>query len=298
MFNIRKWLNDTGIPFWVHGKNVSEGWTGISCIYCGDRSSHGGFSPNGMVYSCFKCGKKTGIKNFIKDFTTLPFPEVSSIFGRYSNVLDTSYYDTSKREGVASVEWPPKDAEKEMPSIFAQYVHKRGYIPSQIEQLYDVQTCYITGDFKYRLIIPVIENGKVLTYIGRDITGKSKLKYKNLKTELSIRPAKECIYNIDSIDDTAIIVEGVMDVWRLKYNAVAMLGLVFTRKQVRMLAEKLKKAFICFDNEPVAKESAMALGEELSMAGVDVYVVLIDKKDPDCLSESEAEEIRKIISTY
>ena len=177
-------------------------------------------------------------------------------------------------------------------------MHKRGYITSQIEQLYGVKACYITGDFKYRLVIPVVEKGRIVTYVGRDITEKSKLKYKNLKEELSVKPAKECVYNIDAVCDTAIIAEGIFDVWRLKYNAVAMLGLVFTRKQVRMLAEKLKKAFICFDNEPVAKESAMALGEELSMAGVDVYVVLIDKKDPDCLSESEAEEIRKIISTY
>jgi len=40
----------------------------------------------------------------------------------------------------------------------------------------------------------------------------------------------------------------------------------------------------------------MALGEELSMAGVDTYIVSIPKGDPDDLSEEEAEYIRQIVS--
>ena len=217
---------------------------------------------------------------------------------QHSGALNTSYYDQKvQKDRAAKVEWPHSSFETGIPSIFSQYLFNRGYQTSQIEQLYGVKACYITGDFKYRLVIPVIENGKIITYVGRDVTGKSALKYKNLKEELSVRPAKETIYNIDAVGDTAIIVEGIFDVWRLKYNAVATLGLVFTRIQVRILSRRLKKAFICFDNEPIAAEAARALGEELSMAGVEVYIILIDKKDPDLLSEQEAEEIRKIVLT-
>jgi DNA primase len=296
MINIRAVLNDLGVPYWDVGKNVSHGWVTISCPFCGDRSNHGGFSPNGKGYSCFKCGPHR-IKETLLHYG--PNETVRALLKQHSNALNTDHYNYNvTKERSAQVTWPHVTFEKDIPSVFSQYLHKRGYITSQIEQLYGVKACYITGDFKYRLVIPVVEKGRIVTYVGRDITEKSKLKYKNLKEELSVKPAKECVYNIDAVGDTAIVAEGIFDVWRLKYNAVAMLGLVFTRKQVRMLAEKLKKAFICFDNEPVAKESAMALGEELSMAGVDVYVVLIDKKDPDCLSESEAEELRKIISTY
>lgn len=296
MFNIRKWLNDEGVTYYVQGKNVSDGWTGVSCIYCGDRSSHGGFSPNGQVYSCFKCGKKTNTAGFIKDLLNISFPKVKEILSRYSNALDISHYDSSVKDRVHVVEWPPPDAEAELPSVFGRYLYKRNYVPSQIEQLYGVKACYLTGSFKYRLVVPIIENGRVVTYVGRDITGQSGLKYKNLKEELSVKPVKECIYNIDAVKDTAIIVEGITDVWRLRYNAVATLGLVFTRKQVRLLTERLKTAFICFDAEPQAQEMALALGEELSMAGVDTSIVAIDKDDPGCLSEKEADAIRKIIS--
>lgn len=296
MFNARKWLNDIGMPYWTAGKNVSDGWTTLSCPWCGDRSNHLGIAPNGITASCFKCGPKGHIINLIKVVEQKDYTKAKSVLDQYSNALDISHYQSAK-DRAASVTWPIPEFEKEIPSIFSQYLHSRGYKTSQIEELYQIKTCYLTGNFKYRIVVPIIENGRILTYIGRDVTGKSSLKYKNLKEELSIRPAKECIYNIDAVQDTAIIVEGIFDVWRLKYNAVATLGLVFTRKQVRILSERLKKAFICFDREPVAQEMALALGEELSMAGVETYIVTIDKKDPDCLSEEEAEEIRKVIST-
>lgn len=297
MFNARRWLNDAGIPYFTAGKNVTEGWTTLSCPFCGDRSNHGGISPDGLKYSCYKCGPKGSVVKLIKHILQIDHYAAKTIFDRYASALDIGYY-TEERTRASAVTWPRPEFEVGIPSIFSRYLYTRGYQPSQIENLYGIKACYITGDFKYRLVIPVVENNRIVTYVGRDVTGKSQLKYKNLKEELSIKPAKDCIYNIDSVGDTAIIVEGIFDVWRLKYNAVATLGLIYTRAQVRMLSKRLKKAFICFDAEPDAQEMANGLGEELAMTGVDVYIVVIDKKDPDCLSEEEAENIRKIVATY
>jgi len=297
MFNAKKWMNDYGIPFHTSGKNISSnGWVGLNCIFCGDRSSHMGIPPSGANYSCFRCGAKGTILTLIKTILQIQFSEAKEIYARYSSALDTGYYDREVKNRANSVIWDRPEFEKEMPSIFAQYLHKRQFNPSQIEELYGVKCCYLTGDFKYRLVIPVVQGDRIVTYVGRDVTDKSTLRYKNLKEELSVLPAKECVYNIDNVSDTAIIVEGITDVWRLRYNAVATLGLVHTKRQVRLLSKRLKKAFICFDSEDQAQEMAKVLGEELAMSGVDTYIVAIDKADPGMLSEKEAEHIRKVIS--
>jgi len=216
---------------------------------------------------------------------------VRQLLKEHSSVL--FFEQTAQKNRASKVQWPPIDAEETLPSPFAQYLFNRNYVPSQIEKLYGIKAVHMTGDFKYRIIVPIIQERRVVTYVGRDITGVSNLRYRNLKEELSILPAKECVYNIDAVGDTAIIVEGITDVWRLRYNTVAMLGLMFTKTQVRKLSKKLKRAVLCYDSEPQAQEMAMALAEELSFAGVSTEILLIDKKDPGELAEEEAEEIRK-----
>lgn len=293
MFDIQGWLNDAGIPYWTSGKNVSHNWTTISCPICSERSNHGGFAPGGERYSCFKCGAKMHVTQFIKHHLKTSWDECQSIFRQYSNSLYCPIQN--ERTRANSVVWPPVGAEQKLPSIFAQYLYKRDFIPSQIEALYGVKAVYLTGDFKYRLVVPIYQNGQLVTYVGRDVTGKSDLRYKNLKEELSVLPAKACVYNLDAVNDTAIIVEGITDVWRLRYNTVAMLGLVFTKEQVSLLSKKLKRAILCYDSEPEAQEMAKALAEELSFAGVNTELLTIDAKDPGELSEAEADEIRKLV---
>ena len=202
MFDAKKWMNNAGIPFRTSGKNISSGgWVGLNCIFCGDRSSHLGIAPNGMSYSCFRCGAKGHITKLIRSILQVPHSECKAIFERYSNVLSVDYYNVTNRERASVVQWDNPNFEKEMPSVFAQYLYDRRYVPSQIEELYGVKCCYLTGDFKYRLVIPIFQNGIIVTYIGRDITGKSNIKYKNLK---------------DALKNRELIVKKVLDLLKLR----------------------------------------------------------------------------------
>ncbi len=182
-----------------------------------------------------------------------------------------------------------------MASIHYEYLHKRGYNPKQLRELYGVDGCYLTGDFKYRLVIPVYQKGRVVTYVGRDVTGKSQLPYKNLAERKSILPAKECVYNIDSIHETAIIVEGIFDAWRFGVHGIATLGIQFTATQTRTIASRVRKAFICYDPEPIAQQKAYEMAETLSFQGVDVEILLIDAADPGEMTQKEADKIKRIL---
>jgi hypothetical protein len=286
MLDIQGLLGDIGVPYWTSGKNVSDGWTSISCPLCGDRSNHGAFSPDGWGYSCFRCGGHK-VPKVISTLTS--WKETKTLLKTYSNVL----YIKEEKEyiGVSSVEWPPKNVIK-MPSLHAEYLHERGYDPKQLRELYDIQCCYQTGEFKYRIIIPVYLNGRIMTYVGRDITDKAALKYKNLAESKSVIPAKQIVYNIDNIHDTAIICEGIFDAWRFGTHGVAMFGLQYTAQQTRALASRLRRAFIVFDTEAQAIEKANELGADLALQGVEVEIIGIEQKDPGEMSQEEADEVK------
>jgi len=173
------------------------------------------------------------------------------------------------------------------------YLEKRNYDVQHLIQNYNIHFGGYTGNFKYRIIIPVYLNGKLVSYVGRDITESAYLRYKNLREQDSVLPVKETVYNIDNVTDEAIICEGITDAWRFGFNAVALFGLVYTQKQVRLLGTKLKKAYICFDNEPQAEQAAEILAEELSWQGVSTEILLIDTKDPGEMSNKEADLVKQ-----
>lgn len=290
MLDIQSLLGDIGVSYWTSGKNVTSGWTSVSCPACGDRSNHGAFSPNGKVYSCFRCGKHS-LKKILSYYTS--WEEAGILISNYSNILN--YREQTNIERASRVEWPPPNAVK-MPSLHAQYLHKRGYDPQQLRELYDIQCCYHTGDMKYRIVIPVYQNGIVVSYVGRDVTGKASLPYKNLAERNSILPVKETVFNLDSIHKTAIICEGPFDAMRFGTHGVCIWGLQYTATQTKLLASHLERCVICFDSESVAKQKAHELGSELAFQGVDVEILTIDAADPGELSKKEAEEIKQELS--
>lgn len=288
MLNITKLLGEIGVAHWTYGKNVQEGWTSVSCPHCGDRSNHGAFSPTGTAYSCFKCGRHS-VRETVAKYVT--WEEAGRLITEHSSSLN--FCNTQEKLRAGSVAWPPEGACKDMPEAHAQYLIDRGYNPQQIEELYGISSMYHTGDFKYRILIPIFENGRVVTYVGRDITGKAPLRYKNLSSSRSIKQAKEVIYNLDSVHETAIVCEGITDAWRFGVHGVATCGLVTTQAQIDALAKRIKHAFICFDSEPQAQKQARLLGEALAYQGTKVEILSIDASDPGELSAEEADEIRR-----
>lgn len=292
MFDIKEYLGDTGVTYWDSGKNVTQGWTTLSCPFCGDRSNHGGVSPDGDTFSCFSCGQKGHVTRLIQRLEGFSWAKAKERFQEYSN--DLLIYTHKTVDRASKVEWPLPNAEKTFPSLHAQYLTGRGYDPKQLRELFGIQAVYQTGPMNYRIVIPIYENGKLVTYIGRDVTEKAILKYKNLPTRQSILTAKECIYNLDNVHEEALIFEGVTDVWRFSYNAVATMGLQFTQRQVRLLSERLKKAYICFDMGATAQAQAQALGEELGCAGVEVELLGLPEnvEDPGEMKQNTANELK------
>ena len=74
-----------------------------------------------------------------------------------------------------------------------------------------------------------------------------------------------------------------------KPGAVASFGIKTKPSQILLLAEKFRKVFVMFDDDPQARKSSEAIGYDLSMCGVDVEICLIDG-DPGGLGQKTADK--------
>jgi hypothetical protein len=141
---------------------------------------------------------------------------------------------------------------------------------------------------------------RLVSYQGRDYTGKQALRYKACRKEKELIHHKHILYGWDQLGDAAVIVEGITDVWRLGFGACCPFGIKYTPSQLRLLAEK-KRRYVLFDTEDKqARKMGKQLARQLSiMVGYTEYVELddcewIDPKagrDPANMTQECADEI-------
>ena len=90
-----------------------------------------------------------------------------------------------------------------------------------------------------------------------------------------------------------IVVEGVVDVWKLGTSAVATFGTSFTMRQVLALAKIHDRFFIVYDNEPQAQQQARKLAVKLKALGKKAFIETVDT-DP---GDMKIEDARHFIKT-
>ena len=99
------------------------------------------------------------------------------------------------------------------------------------------------------IVAPYLDR-RLITLVGRDITDQSDKRYKALAVSKSVSTVKGTLYNIDSVKDSVIIVEGVFDCWRIGDACVATFGTKVTHEQILML-RGFRRAFVLFDADAV-----------------------------------------------
>jgi DNA primase len=176
------------------------------------------------------------------------------------------------------------------------YLLGRDFDPDQIERDYQIVGTGPLGDYKHRIIVPIYRQGQLISYMGRDVTGRVKKRYKNCPGEQQVFPAKSWLYGLDRCwdRDRVLVVEGPTDVWRMGIGAVATMGINWTWEQAALLAG-FKTVFLLFDPEDQAQEQARKLTEVLVLGGVDTEVVQLNagEQDPGSLSRDRVLYLRR-----
>ena len=291
--SIEQLLTDYNIPINNTGKNWQQGWINIQCPMpgCNDHSNHGGFNIAGNYYNCWKCGHHS-LEDVLKALLGIKWFEAKELLKQYKSNSETVL--PNKKAVLARECELPVNCHNIQGRHYG-YLHDRNFDAYRLEKDWGIKGTGPIGPYKFRIIIPIYFDGKLVSYQGRDITGRSDLRYKACPIEQEVIHHKHIVYGIDHVKNRkAVIVEGVFDVWRLGYGAVGTFGTEVTNEQVLLLADRLDKAFICFDDED-AEGKAESLGNRLIALGVDVELLSIDADDPAELTDLQASNLMKLI---
>src|SRR5574343_504584 len=293
MFDALNYLRDFAIPYVTQGKNTSSGWIGIRCPMCDDRSEHGGFRLSDGKYRCWRCGWHDPAE-VIKALEGCEYHIACRRLIDYK--MDGPPVELGKTRIARGQElkWPPGLIE--MRKVHYDYLLGRGFDPWAMTEKYNLKFTGSTGDYRYRRIAPITVDGEIVSYQGRDVTGKHKLRYMACKPQDEVEDHRTLLYNMDNAKgDTAVVVEGIFDAWRLGDNAVATFGTSLTDAgpQVARMAERWKRLFVLFDPESPAQQKARKLVAMLRVFGLEAYNVKLGfDGDAAELGKDKVEKLR------
>jgi DNA primase len=294
----------------VHsGKNVTAGWVNTNCPYCFDPSAHLGINLESKGFSCWICRKSGSVFTLVKRLMKTNNKDTFAFLKKFLTGKVKFYDEPESSSNKQDVVTLPSHILKSPLPVHTKYLRGRGFKPKELEDFFGIRyTGQISKykasteklvDFKYRIIIPIYINGKLVNFTARDVTGMAEEKYKNCPTDDTIITTKDAIYGYDSIvDDTAVLVEGPTDVWRIGPGALGFFGIKYTRHQLNLLYQKgLKKAVVFFDNEPMAQKIAETLAKEIGSFIPDVSILVPDDSisDPGEMTRKQVKELWRMV---
>lgn len=286
--NIEQLLDDYQIEYRSSGKNIGTDFIGVTCCSCGNET-HGGITPDGRLQLCWVCGAKIGIVKFIASTLSIPYSKAKDIVNPYF-----SKYHSSPNLQIQEVPKIILPGSPKLGPLCISYLKDRGFDPFLLQAQYNLHDGGQTGDYKYRVIIPIYFKGELVTFVARALSTEIKLRYKNLSKIKSKIPVGGILYGGEDIDDECFLVEGIFDKFVMGSNCVATLGTVVTDIQIKLLC-KLKRCVILFDNSKAARAKAGELKSILSFCGVETEIATLPDhvSDPGKLTSKEAMVIRR-----
>lgn len=283
-----------GIDFRTSGKNISRGWIGVNCPFCGEQNHHCGVNLDTKRYSCWVCSQTGTLVKLVGVLLKVNYGKANRVIDDYRGF----YFEAPVRELSEEIILPTHLSD--LTKVGRSYLENRGFDPDEIVRKYKIKESNLFSkikleervwNFKCRIYIPIIMNREIVTYTGRDWTGKQDPRYRNAPIEVSTMETSECVYNIDSVTDRILIVEGPTDVWKLGDEAVATLGVKFSHAQIATILKKnIKKAVILFDS--AAEQSAALLADALNPFIEDLSVFTFIENDPGSMDTVEAHKLK------
>jgi len=287
-------------------KHAHEGWVHTPCPFCkseaGHEGFHLGFPLEGKFFICWRCGTHSAVETVSK---------LLKVSTHEANQILKNYGGISTQLSGAKIK--PKSKPFELPSYILplsdqhkKYLINRNFDPEELANIWGMIS---TGpvslldkiNYGNRILVPINWDKKIVSFqtrIPRNVS-KDFVKYLAcLQTREIIEHKKIIFGNQSKWTDTAIVVEGIFDAFRIgeKYG-VATFGTSYKPAQVRLLAKNFKRIAVIFDSELLAQEKANNLVSELQFRGKDAFNVELTEGDPGSLLPKDAAHLVKEIVT-
>lgn len=291
MIDVLALLKAHNIPYREAGehRHASTGWVQVCCPQCDQgKGFHCGIHLDFGNCNCWRCGKLDRLDVF-----------ASLLGSRRAAVRALRQYTT---EGMAAKPQKIRHAATcTLPSEAGplqdrhkRYLRGRGFDAEELEDLWDLKGTGRHGRMRFRVLAPIYLDRVLCSYQGRDVTGKAKAPYLPCRAEDEARPHKHCLYGLDMVPGrSVVVVEGIVDVWRIGPGAVATFGTGWSREQAQLLADRMDFVYVLFDPEAEAQTKADSLADVLDLAGVNVEVWEQEEgADPGELDEEDIKNIK------
>jgi len=306
-FDVEAYLDHRRIDY-VSGraKNVGSGWIALQCPFCDDPSNHLGIRLEDKKVSCWRCGGHLLLELLEKLEGGISRREAWKIVHYFKDPL--SVKSPFPEQSTARKFSIPKNfltlGEHPNRSQIIDYLNSRGFHQAWLRSqerrrdfaIYGPNPFHL-GDYKFRFMIPIYQGNRLVNFVGRDISSKSPIPYKPFPNQEALLPIKQTLYGIDNIKDgdSIVIVEGILDCWKLGKGSVATHGIGWSKSQLLLLHQKRpKKIFILFDSEPEAQKAAERFAAHIWFAETEVNS-LNSHPDPGSLTLDQGRELMKLL---
>ena len=291
MFNAEKFCLEHQIETAPRGnKHQRRGWVNVSCPHCaGNFGYYLGINIQYAYSSCYRCGYHW-LPKTIAAIARVPLDTAIKLIAQYSTgeVLQ-EYQEKINRNNSLTL---PSEF-KSLSKIHWNYLKSRGFsaATARSNQLLGTLMC---GQYAMRIIAPIYLDGLLISYQGRDVTGRQDTRYKACAAEDEVWPHQDSLYGVDECKKkSVIIVEGITDKWRLGEDTIATFGIEWSATQARMIATRFEKFFLLYDNEEQAQEKALSLYHYLTARGLDGEIINLNTdNDPGSLTDKQARELK------
>jgi hypothetical protein len=292
--DILRFYRDFSIDHLTEGhKHCRDGWVNTPCPFCeGNEGYHLGWEIEDEYYMCWRCGWHPPLLTLSK-VANMPIFQLKELLPAYG--INRSVVQR-RAKGKKTFKLPSGIVPLTKPH--KKYLRNRKFDPFMLEEVWGVKSTTPLSkldvyDYRFRVLIPFMWNGQIVSFDTRDVTDKQKDKYKACPKERELIEHKKILYgNQEAWGSTGLCVEGPTDTWRLGERAFGTSGIKYTHEQVKVIATTFKRVPVIFDDEPQAQIQAKKLVADLKFRGVDSFNVKI-KGDPGSLSQKEANELVK-----
>jgi hypothetical protein len=316
-----------GIPFAERGANVKRNEINIRCPFCGsaDPSQHMGLNLETGWWSCWRNraghSGKSPLRLLVK-LLDVPYWKARELAGLSKDYIDPDGFDAvaamllkrePKAERPEQVQRRALYFDREFLEVsdrprtrrFWNYLFTRHFAEHDITGLchdYDLR-CATDGWFSSRLIIPYLMEGELVAWTGRDITGTSDVRYKDLPRKDCLIPPKETLLGFDGLAEggkALVIVEGPLDYLKVDFygrehgvRAVALSTNSISQEQCYQLEAavgRFDRFFVMADTaSAIDIVDSMRIMQELAfLPGVRAMPTPYKRKDAGDLRPSEA----------
>lgn len=278
-------LDMAGLAYQAHGSYVS-----LCCPYHDDSNPSATIYYDTRVLKCWSCKKTRSLAGLFRDQTgqRLSHAQPSLFMKRKENRPKSPISSEIEIKNGHFVElWQDRDA--------LNYIIDRK-LPEEFFTDFGVMSCpepvEVNGTvWRKRLVIPIVENGVVVSYEGRDYT-----RHARAKTLYPKGIPMQTIFNIDSLDSSQpfIAVEGLLDysvLWGHGFlNSTCFFGASVTEQQFKLFNRHERGVLFIDDDE--AGEEVIDLFDEFYHG--ELRIAYLEGKDP---KQGTYTEIKNAIDT-